>query len=35
MATKTNLKPCKTSEMELYSQVVTGFRADLRILPNV
>ena len=35
MATKTNTKPCKTSEMELFSQVVTGFRGELRILSKI
>ena len=35
MATKANSKPCHTSEMELFLQVVTGFRGELRILPNM
>ena len=26
---------CQTSEMELFPQVVTGFRGKLRILPNI
>ena len=32
MATKANTKPCKTFEMELFPQVVAGFRGELRIL---
>ena len=35
MATKANSKLCQTSEMELFAQVVTGFRGKLRILPNI
>ena len=35
MATKANSRPCQTSEMELFPQVVTGFRGELRILPIV
>ena len=35
MAIKANSKPCQTSEMELFPQVVTGFRGELRILPNI
>ena len=35
MATKANSKPCQTSEMELFPQVVTGFRGERRILPNI
>ena len=35
MATKVNLKPCQTSEMELFPQVVTSFRGELRILPKI
>ena len=35
MATKTNTKPCKASEMELFSQVVTGFGGEPRFLPNI
>ena len=35
MAAKANSKPCQTSEMELFPQVVTGFRGELRILPNM
>ena len=35
MAAKANSKPCQTSEMELFPQVVTGFRDELRILPNM
>ena len=31
--TMVNSKPCQTVEMELFSQVVTGFRGELRILP--
>ena len=34
-ATKANSKPCQTSEMELFVQVVTCFRSELRILPNI
>ena len=34
MATKTNSKPCQTSEMELFAQVVTGYRSELRTLPK-
>ena len=34
MATKANSKPCKTSEMVLFPQVVTGFRGELKILHN-
>ena len=29
---KVNLKPCQTAEMELFPQVVTGIRGELRIL---
>ena len=32
MATKANSKPSQTSEMELFPQVVTGFRGEPRIL---
>ena len=32
MAAKANSKPCQAPEMELFSQVVTGFRGQLRIL---
>ena len=32
MATKANSKLPKTSEMELFAQVVAGFRGELRIL---
>ena len=35
MATKANSKPCQTSEMELFPQVLTGFRGELRILLNM
>ena len=35
MATKANSKPCQTSEMELFPQVITGFRGKLRILLNI
>ena len=34
MTKKANSKPCQTSEMELFPQVVTGFRGEVRILPN-
>ena len=33
--TKINSKPCQTAEMELFPQVVTGFRGELRILPYI
>ena len=33
--TKENTKSCLTSEMELFLQVVGGFRGELRILPNI
>ena len=33
--TKVSSKPCQTSEMELFLQVVTGFRDKLRILSNI
>ena len=33
--TKVSSKPCQTSEMELFLQVLTGFRDELRILPNI
>ena len=35
MATKANTELCKTFEIELYSQVVIGFRGELRILPKI
>ena len=35
MDTKANSKSCQTSETELFPQVVTGFRDELRILPNI
>ena len=35
MAAKTNSKPYQTSEMEPIPQVVTSFRGELRILPNM
>ena len=35
MATKANSKLYQTSEMELIPQVVTDFRGELKILPNV
>ena len=35
MAKKANSKPCQSSEMELFAQVVTGFRGELRILLNM
>ena len=28
-------KPCQTYGMELFLQVVTGFRGELRIVPNI
>ena len=28
-------KPCQTYGMELFPQVVTGFRRELRIVPNI
>ena len=33
--TKMNSNPCQTAEMELFLQVVTGFRGELRILPYI
>ena len=33
--TKVNSKLCQTSEMELFPRVVSGFRGELRILPNI
>ena len=33
--TKVNSKPCQTPEMELFPQVVSGFRGELRILPYI
>ena len=33
--TKVSSKPRQTSEMELFLQVATGFRGDLRILSNI
>ena len=33
--TKVNSKPCQTAVMELFPQVVTGFRGELRILPYI
>ena len=33
--TKVSSKPHQTSEMELFLQVATGFRGDLRILSNI
>ena len=35
MATKTNWEPCQTSETELFAQVATGFRGELKILPII
>ena len=35
MATKANRKSYKTSETELFSQVVSGFRGDFRILTKM
>ena len=32
--TKVNSKPCQTGEMELFPEVVTNFRGELRILPT-
>ena len=32
---KANSKPCQTSEMELFLQVVTGFRDKFRFMPNM
>ena len=34
MATKENSKPSQTSEMELFPQVATDFRGELRILSS-
>ena len=33
--TKVNSRPCKISKMELFPQIVTGFRGELRILSNI
>ena len=33
--TKVNSKPCQTAEIELFPQVVTCFRGELRILPYI
>ena len=33
--TEVNSKPCQTSEMKLFPQVVTGFRGERRILPYI
>ena len=33
--TKVNSKPCQTAEMELFLQVVTVFRGELRIMPYI
>ena len=33
--TKVNSKPCQTAETELFLQVVTGFRRELRTLPYI
>ena len=35
MTKKANLNPFETSEMELFPQVVTGFKGELRILRNI
>ena len=35
MAAKANSKRFQKSEMELFLQVVTGFRRKLKILPNI
>ena len=32
MATKANSKPCQTSVMELFLQVLTGYRGEFKIL---
>ena len=34
MPAKTNSKPCQKSEMELFPQIITGFRGEIRILQN-
>ena len=33
--TQANSKPCQTSKMELFPQVVTGYRGKFRILPDI
>ena len=33
--TKVNSKPCQAAEMDLFPQVVTGFRDELRILAYI
>ena len=33
--TKVNSKPCQTAEIQLFLQVVTGFRGELRTLPYI
>ena len=35
MASKANSKPCQISEMELFPQVLTGYKDEFRILPNI
>ena len=35
MATKANSKACQTSEKELFPQLVTSFRGELKILPEI
>ena len=35
MATKANSKPCQTSEMDLFPQIVTGLRGELIIMSNI
>ena len=35
MITKANLKPCVASEIQLFPEVVTGFRGEFRILPKM
>ena len=35
MATNVNSKSSQSSEMELFPQVVSSFRGELRLLPNI
>ena len=35
MAGNANSKPCQASEMELFTQAVTGFKSEFRILTNI
>ena len=35
MATKVNSKLCQTSEKELFPQIVTAFKGELKILSNM